>query len=795
MNEVERMLMDSVSLDGATRHAAMDRLSRFETESPEFVIELLKLGASQNEQMRFLSLCCCRNIIGRLIGKLRPETIEEIKCVLIELLGSSIESIQIMRKIVKVSSWPALVDWFCSHASVSDQYAFILYQYVKELEQKRLLAGRKENFLIAPRILESVLPIWFDNPTNRYLDCAVLRLCRIGFSSFSAHAIHSRIIASFVAKLEVQSEPNGVEKRWKDLSNSFEKETAAFQDNIGINGMYELAVKAIHSGRGREYPVNVIHHIVTSQKDFSVPLEIIEAVINRFLLLSESDVAEWLEAMDESLGGPLDGHPARQAAEYLLIDTGNAETIKFALSRIESLISKGDYGSCLLDAWLAMLVVCHGSIVGIETILTPLIVSVLKMGSPITRFRVIQLIRVSQLSNEYVHNLIPLLIELLNSNSVLSLSVFFALKALFDRSFDDPIWHQVAPSMIQAALQLLSQVSAADVVWRLLNAITLLMSEGSGLVSDQSFHVIHTLFTGKDFLIKSAIIDLVKAALVTADDVGDGANDQLVNFALSVATHALSIEDDESMMFEGALSILIAVIRVSSDLASTRNLVTQIMTSRVWMDKSCKELLELLIDFDVLAIENASIHDINIGIQLEICRNILNDPDSDALADLALVLLEVLTVADSNRAMFNLDWFVKLIHLSAIRDEDRCPVPLDGVVQLVTTLAVVCPEKLAQVERIGDLCPAMWRRVITSRLGRTKVRLINAIAVMGGGIGKDKLVAVLESVDDDLVTVSSKIFLGLRSNRFEGIPKPVRREAFLNSIRNVDVEALKHRLS
>jgi hypothetical protein len=113
----------------------------------------------------------------------------------------------------------------------------------------------------------------------------------------------------------------------------------------------------------------------------------------------------------------------------------------------------------------------------------------------------------------------------------------------------------------------------------------------------------------------------------------------------------------------------------------------------------------------------------------------------------------------------------------------------------VTTLAVVCPENLAQVERTNELCPQMWQRVITSRLGRTKVRLINAIAVIGGGTGKEKLLAVLESVDDDLVTVSSKIFLGLRSNRFEGIPKPARRDAFLNSIRNVDIEALKHRLS
>jgi hypothetical protein len=213
------------------------------------------------------------------------------------------------------------------------------------------------------------------------------------------------------------------------------------------------------------------------------------------------------------------------------------------------------------------------------------------------------------------------------------------------------------------------------------------------------------------------------------------------------------------------------------------------------MDKYCKELVEMLIDFDVLAIENASIHDINLETQLEICRHILNDPESDALADLALVLLEVLTVGDSNRVMFSLDWFVKLIHMTAILDEDTCPVPLDGVVQLVTTLAVVCPENLAQVERTNELCPQMWQRVITSRLGRTKVRLINAIAVIGGGTGKEKLLAVLESVDDDLVTVSSKIFLGLRSNRFEGIPKPARRDAFLNSIRNVDIEALKHRLS
>jgi hypothetical protein len=127
---------------------------------------------------------------------------------------------------------------------------------------------------------------------------------------------------------------------------------------------------------------------------------------------------------------------------------------------------------------------------------------------------------------------------------------------------------------------------------------------------------------------------------------------------------------------------------------------------------------------------------------------------------------------------------------SLIKTEDN-----DSIIQLITTMAAVAPGILLAVVSktptiyMSDL---LWQRILSAKLGITKLRLVNALTVVAPSQSADlmqhlsRIVRAVENEDEEVLRVTSKMIGSLRSNRYESIPDPVRRVKVLNAVRNVD---------
>lgn len=806
--QVVCMLKNSISMDPGTRSVALDQLGLLE-QDPHFLIMSLLDIRSMDEETQFLSLCCCRNVISRLYVKIQDH--EKIKCVLIELLISVPQHllemvIEIINKIIRVSSlseWRSLIDyiidWGSKLASLTqyhlDRYSYILYHVVKEQEKKRLvMAQRKETAEIFSALSPVIIPQWILtlNRSTRYLDGAIIRIAKQG------KALTRETLILFLKKMSIVTDMLQLNKLWKELSLLSEKDLSVIETDFLIN----LSISAIEKSQGREYPVTVLREINTALSP-----SLIDLLVNRFLLLSISDVAEWAESPeDSSLGGPLDGDLGRQAVDMFLISQATPSIVQLAISRIEKCIN-----DLQMDAWIHVLLTCNECLRDdIEArIVSPLIRATMTDNSgtrsPVVQFRVIQLVRVlaPRLSRPFIRELVIRFSSILlipNQLSEIKLSLFFTLKSLFDRSFDDDVWLHAGPVMVQSAMELLPRVHAADVVWRILNAIALVLSETR--IKLNSADVLVRIFsTSKDLLVRSAIFDILKAGLVSSGQ-------SIVHSSLAIVANALSglargqqqIETFE-ILFCGSMGVLTSVIRVVESVDSevgtiVESVITQTLSG--WRENIShllpKELIECLIEFDALCIDNNTRIDTN-G-QAEICKMFLTDPDSDAVVDEVMVLLELLVAMGGEAS--DIGWLTQLVS-SLIKTEDN-----DSIFQLITTMAAVAPGILLAVVsksptiHMSDL---LWQRILSAKLGRTKLRLVNALTVVAPSKSADlkqrlfRIVTAIEYEDEEVLRVSSKMMRSMRSNRYECRPEPIRRVKVLNAVRNVDAACLRGRIA
>ena len=800
MEVVEGMLVDSVSLDESKRSHAFDTMQRIEKD-PNFLLYLLSLFQSAcDSQLRFLAICCFRNTVKRLYSSLNAETKQRIKSWLIELVAIVVEHsqlvAQIIRQIARIefpSHWPELAQFLVDssnrissmNSEKLDSFSLILYSVVKELESKRLLVDRKESANFAEFFLPVILPQWeiVVSQSPRRLDGAVLRLCR-----FRLHSSTNNIVQRILVKLTGNSlSTEDEDKLWKEISNLYEHQPSAFdRDQIT-----RLASEAICRNKGREY----VLHILRVSK-FKPDKHLFETIVSKFLLLSEADVVEWMSCPDESLGGPLDGDHRRQEGEMFFL---NHDVRTLAMAAIESAFSNGRID--LADAWLVVL--SHQELPDARELMefTGKVFNAVSTNSSmhiLIQFRLIQLVKsqARKLTIDQLREAVTSLTHLLqtNRNSCIAIAIFFALKSMFDRSFDDQIWLTVGPVMSSTGMMLLSQVRAADTLWRILNAMTLLSTTS---VSNSTTGLLMHLFQSKDLLIKLAIFDFLKSQLVAADDVGEGVSSELASCCLEIVSVSFSIvgssSDQETVesLVSGASSLLTAVLRTSTTAPDlSRQLVERLCSSFFFSRETMECLIEINIAGTVTSAEVCK-------LQLDLCSRIINEASqiSENILDETLVLLEVL-------GKFNLDYIDYLL-----LDEDDCPVPYDSLLQLFVSLSDQIPIILKGHSRVLELASALWSRVLTCRLPRTKIRQLSGLVYLVPVIAEVSLsrndaltllqrvaqvIPIVESeYDGEVMRLSSRL---VRSNRFDGMPRPVRREAFLNAKRSVDTAELKARI-
>lgn len=813
LQEVEAMLVGSVSMDPPLREQAFLTLKRLES-SPMFLFSLLEIFRTNgDQQIRFLAICCCRNVVGRLFPSLPVDLKQRIKCVLIELLTTSVEFfneiVEIVCRVARIdfpANWSELLTFLTTREIKTKEemtrFSRLLYAVVKAQESKKLMKDRRETLAVSPQLLESVLPLWTPNRgSDRYLDCALIRLCRIGFLRLHELPFNRTLIPMIT---DLISMSDNREKIWKEISALFVSQTMAFVNSVGITKVLELAVIAIKTGQGREYPITVLHHALTAELEGSAlnqrneflastggVVVISDLIVTRFLVLDESDVREWIKAPDESLGGPLDGDWKRSEAEEFLKAVMSDELLVHALSRIELALTEGVWDVC--DAWLALVVLQqHNSLA--ETLFGRFFSEEIFTNEwkILFQFRVLQLVRTAAVSMQLstIRSAVSVLCNTLKrvSNLCIGLSVFFSLKVLYERSSDDMVWVEAGPVMMQAGATMLPLVNAPDVMWRVLNAVTLFASSGGPSVNSS---LLKKLFLSKDPLIRSAIIDLLKSNLVAADDVGEGVTEELLLCCLEIVLHATMFASES--MLDGACSLLVSVMRVAFDrIDSYNHLIHRICAAAIKLmekeDIFVESLIDCLVEFDVILAE-AGRRDLNVSReQLAIAGKFLEVSES---VDEVFVLLEVLVAIE-------IDVLVEVIKLTA--DQEY----LENVVGVIASACASNPTGVQAVMKshplLLSLVEAVLNQLKLARLPRTKFRLINALSVLCSltvetssllpQLCIDLQSAELSNDSEELLRQSFK----LHSNRLSGMPKPVRREGFLESLRSVDVAALRLRL-
>ena len=619
----------------------------------------------------------------------------------------------------------------------------------------------------------------------------------------------------------------------------------AFVDSVGVEGMLDRAMAAISRRIGREFPLTLVNHAMTfssesedevrqqwllkAKNQYSVflarhsLLSVSGEVVERFLSIPTDVLSEWLEAPDDSLGGPLDGDEARLAAESFIVNVTNDSFCRHAISKLESCLLTNKF--LRADAWLTALIAASASIKDVQSLLGPLMTLVATAGSAemcLVQFRVIQLVRIVafRFSIVELRQVVLSFIAFVDPARplVIRLSGFFALKALFDRSSDDLVWEEVGPKMVEAGVELLSHVHAGDVVWRLLNGVALISSSASaqGSLSRQQANVIHSLFVSKDSLIRCAIIDLVKAMLATADEVGGVDSSildlgfELVRVAIGTGKTASDHEQIEESL-SGGLSLLIALIRVSTDvsprLSEYVDEVVRMAPALIGAEIFQVELIQCLIEFDALAVERG-VSFASFGQQAAIAQQFLQAEVPESVADECLALLEVIV---ARGGLFDfVETFIAFLGTSGTIDEDSCPLPIDSVILLINAAAVHQPEFLRESLRRTSACnvaSVVAQRLNVVRLHRSKLRLVHTLAIVApvcvaqsAQLGKQLVENVIHQfkrseigADEESIRVERTV-ASFRSNRFDssrGMPSSSRRDGLFEMIRKVDSESTK----
>jgi hypothetical protein len=294
--------------------------------------------------------------------------------------------------------------------------------------------------------------------------------------------------------------------------------------------------------------------------------------------LGRDDVTEWLSSPDEAIGGPLDGDDLRTAGELLVVSIGvgsawSENIVRFSLEKIDSQIQNPSPDLLQIDSWVSVVILCNVTVqefFDFNCIMAPLY-QVLSVSSsdPATlllQFRIIQLIRVGS-----VRGASPGLIELLASclgphkPTVIRLAGTNALKSIYDRTSDLPVWDSIRAPIIETAVDLLRCVSAVDVVWRLLNIVTLMASSSNDDVDIPVTNLssVSDLFYRSDDLIKFAIFDLLKSILAKSKfaikivELCLG----IVDLTLRTVAQNITAESTESMT-DAAAGLLSAIVRV-----------------------------------------------------------------------------------------------------------------------------------------------------------------------------------------------------------------------------------------
>jgi hypothetical protein len=821
-NEVELMLRNSVSLDENLRHQAFQTLSLNEI-NPEFIPCLLRIfGNTHDFQIRFLAISCCKNIVGRVYKSVPENNKAVIKSQLLSLaIGKYCpEIVHVIRKVARVefpSRWNSLVEFLiCYSGKLQDlsseeisYFSEILYAVVKEQESKKLLAGRKESLSIGPLLVENIFPSWSQIylRTPYRLDQCLLRLCRIGYSQFHLQPFHLVCLQLIFHKLSTITDSIAINKIWKDISTLHCAHPSAFSTIPIVN----IGTQAIRKNEGREFPLTVIHNCVENNNFESFPIDLIA---EKFLFLEEPDIQEWMNSPDDFLDGPLEGDPKRaEALSFFSTILENGKVFSNAVARAEKYFTENNFKAA--EAWLSILILKPEKSFAIFSQLFTRFFSPNSVEENeftfLIKFRTLQFLRAcsSLLSAPEIEFVIKSLSTQVSvsGNICIGLSTFFAVKSLFDGSFDNPLWQEIGPSIFRLGTELLSRVNAPDVIWRILNAITLL--SGNCGVSDINSPLMVQLFVSKDALVKGAIFDLLKAQLVASDDL-EGVSEtllstcvQIVNISLGSLLRSSSnnLTEEAEAVLDGACSLLTAIIRVSSESAITAIIVSNVieLLGRSIADLDIRSPFEALVEFNILAIES--------GVpvprpmdQWTICSWCLGNADSvqESMLDEVFVLIELLALVDCrHEVVANV---VSLISNVDLQDE---------IVEMITGLAASNQNNLGFIisnhpQRM-EVLSILWSRLQSARILRTKVRLLNALIVLipisennKADIEKQLLhaVHVFESDTDagELERLSSKVVSLMRSNRFEGMPKPVRREAFITSMRSVDLNTIKARL-
>lgn len=880
VQDVQAVLLNSVSMDERTRRLAFQTSVDLQENEPRILPLLLSIytDPSAGSQVRFLAICFAKNVAARLYPKISDLSIREhIKSVLVNAISSPAEFLKelvlLLRRVARFefpNNWPQLVDFVRSY-TFNDQSAYIMYQLVKEQESKKLMAGRKESLEIAPVLLQSLLPIWLSTSHSeqseslRFIDGAVMRLCQMGYLRlYEQEALATSVTALALQKLTILLEKPDCSDRFvtkllKEISQLYESQILAFT-LVGIDHLLRVCLVCIERKTGREFPINILTHtfsstfckggkfesqsddakwillankcreqiatFLNSQKSIT---ETTAAAVRRCLCLGRDDVAEWLSSPDESIGGPLDGDDLRSAGELLVVSIGvgsawSENIVRFCLEKIDSQIKNPPPDLLDIDSWVSVLILCNVAVqefFDFNSIMAPLI-QVLSVSSsdPATlllQFRIIQLIRVGS-----VKGVSPGLIELLVSclgpqkPTVIRLAATNALKSIYDRTSDLPVWDSFRAPIIETAVDLLRCVSAVDVVWRLLNIVTLMASSSSENVDipESTLSSVSDLFYRSDDLIKFAIFDLLKSILAKSKfsikivELCLG----IVDLTLRTVEQNIAAQSTESMT-EAAAGLFSAIVRVADPeilphlepyIARMVDAACALMGEEIFVD----EIVTCLIDWNcAIAISRPDlVRSLQLAAQTNLVGDYLKADLLESTADECLVLLEtIVSISNSDpQVSAVVSPIIQYISLTVVAYDDSCPLPMDGLMDLVCTVAKSRPEQyLGTIAEMNIMVENLSIRLSRTRTSAKKLRLLYALALCVPSFlrsgGSPQIISQMRSAWQDTETSREleSMHSASRSNkisRFDsssGSPAPVARDALISQIRTVEVASIR----
>ena len=728
------VLRCSISGSAESRNWAAKSAIELESKDPFLIPCCLYIYDScDDQQVRFLAICFVKNIVGRAWKTLSEDARSLSKNILLRILcHQSVlylrELMVVIRRIVRYDfphQWPELSVWLHSNTSLP-HFPFVLKHVIKEVDSRKI--GRKETREVLQSLFRVVICAW-TNPSYKpieELDSAILILAKM----MSIHdlaqgttisVIHTYCINRWRWLMSAKEEQN-FRKFLKFYSELFSCHREAFINVSAIIG--NLAVASLDGPIGvRSYAVRILQDGLENSEFLSQEslASIVEKLFRSGICLDKEDVEEWLANPFDSLAGPLDGSDLRENC---------FEFIRTLIKRFGDEFFENFHPSSdlqLLDAWLDCQINLYSDLRNFaqESLSLSAIAFSLISNDPfqiLVSFRLIKLLEMF-IRNDLQQSQLVEVFQLLsgrivdgNSGIIRVVSVL-AIKALFDRFPDNPIWTSQS-LLISELVTLISICGDSEIVqWRIINFVNLLCKQ-SDLPDNTVNRLGEIFFKSKSEMIRISILDFLclcpknvrdtKLCLRIIDE-GVGGSTKLRNVPGHRAVVSVCAPTDE--IFQESVRLLMRLVETADEsdkvlLHPYIGVVLRCWDRQLSARNPHSVVVECILAFDVCELFNGD--DLRISDQLQLCTQTLSLIDSlpDTTVDACLDLVGVVSVVFVGQ--LPVDIFSSIVHrLSSEEQEDG-----ESMVRIVAMFAIrFRQDALVLLDRVCGSCQVLMQNL------------------------------------------------------------------------------------